>query len=60
MMYVDLQGKIRPLRQLDTNQYTSWAIPSRNGKYVAIPAPTVESNVWVAERSQAEPVPAMR
>jgi len=60
MLYVDLHGKIRPLRQLDTNQYTSWAIPSRNGKYVAIPAPTVESNVWVADRTQAEPGAAMR
>jgi eukaryotic-like serine/threonine-protein kinase len=60
MLYVDLHGKIRPLRQLDTNQYTSWAIPSRNGKYVAIPAPTVESNVWVAEISQAQPGPAMK
>ena len=59
MLYVDLNGKIRPLRQLDTNQYTSWAIPSRNGKYVAIPAPTVESNVWVADRSPAGPGPAM-
>jgi hypothetical protein len=27
----------------------TWAIASRNGKYLAIPAPTVQSNVWMLE-----------
>jgi hypothetical protein len=31
------------------NMWPSWAIPSRDGKYVAIPVPTFDSNVWVAE-----------
>jgi len=28
--------------------WPGWAIPSRNGKYLAILAPTADSNVWMA------------
>jgi len=48
LMLVDLEGKIRELRRVRSDR-TTWAIPSRDGKYVAIPSPTVESNVWVAD-----------
>ena len=48
LLYVDLLGSAHELWQLD-NIWPSWAVPSRNGKYVAIPAPTLESNVWMAK-----------
>ena len=48
LLYVDLLGSARQIWQLD-NIWPSWAIPSRNGKYVAMPAPTMESNVWMAK-----------
>jgi DNA-binding winged helix-turn-helix (wHTH) protein/Tol biopolymer transport system component len=48
LLYVDLMGNARSLWQVKNFQAT-WAIPSHNGKYVAIPAPTVGSNVWMVE-----------
>jgi Tol biopolymer transport system component len=48
LLYVDLAGHAHQLWQVDSI-WPSWAIPSRNGKYLAIPAPTVDSNVWMAE-----------
>ena len=48
LLYIDLLGSVRELWQLD-NIWPSWAVPSRNGKYVAMPAPTIESNVWMAK-----------
>jgi eukaryotic-like serine/threonine-protein kinase len=48
LLYVDLKGTAQPLWQV-SSILPAWAIPSRNGKYIAIPAPTVESNVWIAE-----------
>jgi WD40 repeat protein len=48
LLYVDLAGNAHRIWQVDSI-WPSWAVPSRNGKYVAIPAPTVESNVWMAE-----------
>lgn len=48
LLYVDLAGSAHQIWQVDSI-WASWAIPSRNGKYVAIPAPTVNSNVWMAE-----------
>jgi hypothetical protein len=48
LLYVDLSGNAHSLWQVSSFQ-PAWAIPSRNGKYVAIPAPTVDSNVWMAE-----------
>jgi len=48
LLYVDLMGNAHSLWQVKNFQAT-WAIPSHNGKYVAIPAPTVGSNAWMAE-----------
>jgi eukaryotic-like serine/threonine-protein kinase len=48
LLYVDLMGNAHSLWQVKNFQAT-WAIPSHNGKYVAIPAPTVGSNAWIAE-----------
>ena len=48
LLYVDMAGNATPLWRVKNFQAT-WAIPSRNGKYVAIPAPTTECNVWMIE-----------
>jgi Tol biopolymer transport system component len=48
VLYVDLAGNATPLWQVKNSQ-AAWAIPSHNGKYVAIPAPTTECNVWMVE-----------
>jgi Tol biopolymer transport system component/DNA-binding winged helix-turn-helix (wHTH) protein len=48
LLYVSLTGSAHQVWQVDSI-WASWAIPSRNGKYVAIPAPTVNSNIWMAE-----------
>jgi serine/threonine protein kinase len=48
LLYVDLMGNARSLWQVKNFQAT-WAIPSHNGKYVAIPAPTIGSNVWMVD-----------
>jgi Tol biopolymer transport system component len=48
LLYVDLAGNATPLWQVKNFQ-AAWAIPSHNGKYVAIPAPTTECNVWMVE-----------
>jgi serine/threonine protein kinase len=48
VLYVDLDGKATPLWQVKNFQ-AAWAIPSRNGKYVAMPAPTTECNAWIVE-----------
>jgi hypothetical protein len=48
LLYVDLMGNAHSLWQVNSYQ-PAWAIPSRNGKFLAIPAPTVESNVWMVE-----------
>jgi hypothetical protein len=48
LLYVDLAGNATPLWQVK-NFYATWAIPSHNGKYVAIPAPTTECNIWMLE-----------
>jgi eukaryotic-like serine/threonine-protein kinase len=48
VLYVDMAGKATPLWQVKNSQ-SAWAIPSHNGKYVAIPAPTTECNVWMVE-----------
>ena len=46
LLYVDLMGNAHALWQVKNFQAT-WAIPSRSGRYVAMPAPTVGSNVWM-------------
>jgi eukaryotic-like serine/threonine-protein kinase len=48
LLYVDLMGNAHQLWQVK-NYQAAWAIPSHNGKYVAIPAPTTGSNVWMLE-----------
>ena len=48
LLYVDLAGKALPIWEVN-NIWASWAIPSRNGKYVAIPVATLDSNVWMAD-----------
>jgi eukaryotic-like serine/threonine-protein kinase len=48
LLYVDLMGNAHSLWQAKNFQAT-WAIPSHNGKYVAIPAPTVGSNAWMLD-----------
>jgi Serine/threonine protein kinase len=48
LLYADLEGNAQELWRVKSAM-PSWAIPSRNGKYVAIPAPTTASNVWMAQ-----------
>jgi Tol biopolymer transport system component len=48
LLYVDLAGNAHELWQMKSTQ-PSWGIPSRDGKYLAIPAPTTSSNVWMVE-----------
>jgi Tol biopolymer transport system component/DNA-binding winged helix-turn-helix (wHTH) protein len=48
LLYVDLAGNAHPIWQVNSI-WPSWAIPSRNGKYVAISISTLDSNVWMAE-----------
>jgi serine/threonine protein kinase len=48
VLYVDLAGNATPLWQVKNFQAT-WAIPSHDGKFVAIPAPTTECNAWMVE-----------
>jgi Tol biopolymer transport system component len=46
LLYLDLGGNAHPLWSMKKLFWESWAIPSRDGKHLAISAPTVESNVW--------------
>ena len=48
LLYVDLAGNAHELWQVK-GPAQSWGIASRDGKYLAIPAPTTSSNVWMAE-----------
>jgi serine/threonine protein kinase len=48
LLYVDLAGNAHNLWEV-RSPFPNWAIPSRNGKYLAIPAPTIQSNVWMVE-----------
>jgi Tol biopolymer transport system component len=48
LLYVNLQGAVHPLWKVSSNG-ASWAIPSRNGRYLAIAALSVEINAWMAE-----------
>ena len=48
LLYVDLAGNARQVWQVN-HIWPSWGGPSRNGKCVAIPVSTVDSNVWMAE-----------
>jgi Tol biopolymer transport system component len=48
LLYVDLAGNAHSLWQVKNYQST-WAIPSHDGKYVAISTPTTECNVWMVD-----------
>src|SRR6516162_490566 len=48
LLYVDLAGNAHQIWEVN-HVWASWAIPSRNGKYLAILAPTADSNLWMAE-----------
>jgi len=48
LLYVSLQGVVRPLWKVKTYG-PSWAIPSRDGRHLAIAAPSVEVNAWMVE-----------
>jgi eukaryotic-like serine/threonine-protein kinase len=48
LLYVDLMGNAHSLWRVSNFQAT-WAIPSHNGKYVAIPANTINRNIWMLE-----------
>jgi Tol biopolymer transport system component len=49
LLYVDLAGNAHSLWQVKNYQAT-WGVPSHNGKYLAIPAPTTECNAWMVEK----------
>ena len=48
LLYVDLAGNAHELWQVK-GASQSWGIASRDGKYLAIPAATTSSNVWMAQ-----------
>jgi Tol biopolymer transport system component len=48
LLHVDLMGNAHALWQVKNFQAT-WAIPSRSGKYVAMPVSTIGSNVWMVD-----------
>src|SRR5690349_21516941 len=47
LLYVSLQGAVHPLWKVKSSP--SWAIPSRDGRYLAIAAPSLENNAWMLE-----------
>jgi hypothetical protein len=50
LMYVDLGGHTRVLWTVKLYAVSSmWAVSSRDGRHVAIPAPTLESNVSIIQ-----------
>ena len=48
MLNVDLQGRARPVWE-QTKMYVGWAIPSPDGRYVALLQASGNSNVWMVE-----------
>jgi hypothetical protein len=48
LLYVDLMGNAHSLWQV-LNFQATWAIPSHNGKYEAIPANTIGRNAWMLD-----------
>ncbi len=48
LLYVDLAGNAHELWQVK-GPGQSWSIASRDGKHLAIPAPTTSSNAWIVE-----------
>ena len=48
LLFVDLMGNAHSLWKV-LNFQATWAIPSHNGKYLAIPANTLGRNAWMLE-----------
>ncbi len=48
LVNVDLQGHVRPVVK-EGSQYVGWAIPSQDGKRLAIWEASGASNVWMLE-----------
>jgi Tol biopolymer transport system component/DNA-binding winged helix-turn-helix (wHTH) protein len=48
LLNVDLQGRARPVWE-QTKMYVGWAIPSPDGKYLALWQASGNSNVWMVE-----------
>jgi len=48
LLYVDLAGNAHPIWQMD-NLWPNWAVPSRDGKFIAMPRANMDSNVWMTE-----------
>ena len=49
LLYVDQHGRSSVLWQEPVAAWGLWAVPSRDGRYLAFPATTVSSNVWMIE-----------
>lgn len=48
LLRVEFDGRTQPLWETRVGRYT-WAIPSPDGKYVAIREPGTERNAWMME-----------
>ena len=48
LIHIDLQGRAKPVLQ-ETKPYVGWAIPSQDGKHLAIWEATGGSNAWMLE-----------
>jgi DNA-binding winged helix-turn-helix (wHTH) protein/Tol biopolymer transport system component len=49
LLHVTLTGKVKPLLRNGHRQWIVGALPSPNGKYLALMAQTTDSNVWMLE-----------
>lgn len=49
LLYVDLQGHARTVWS-PKNTFIGWAIPSRDGKHVALDIRSISANAWMLER----------
>lgn len=49
LLEADLQGKARGLLESTPNHELYWAIPSPDGRFVALNIITGEENVWMVE-----------
>jgi Tol biopolymer transport system component/DNA-binding winged helix-turn-helix (wHTH) protein len=49
LLHIDLQGNARPVWR-PKNMLVGWAIPSRDGKHLALHIRSASANVWMLER----------
>jgi hypothetical protein len=49
LLNIDLQGHVRPVWH-PKKMTVSWAIPSRDGRYLALHVGSSSANVWMLER----------